>query len=619
MPPQNPGVGRNNALIKFNFYEKFGEKMFQMSMGDAINIVYLIVATLLFLSVLGSMLSARFGLPLLLIFLGVGMLAGEEGLLKIHFSNFFQANLIGQMALAVILLDGGLRTSAASFRLVWKPAVVLASWGVLATVALLGLLTTWVLSLAIDGIDWRYGFLMAAIVGSTDAGAVFSLLRNGGVKLNERVQAILEIESGANDPMAILLVTGFIALNLDPHSQTVLSFGRLLLEQLGMGLVIGLVAGYAMSDLLPRVRLAEGLYALLIFSGGTITFALTNLAGGSGFLAIYLAGVVIGNRKTRATEHVLQVMDGMAWLAQVVLFVVLGMLVTPSHVLKYLPYAIGIFIFMTLLARPLAVFSGLALFGYNRREMAFISWVGLRGAVPVTLAIMPVMDRVPNAEILFDLTFAVVILSLLIQGMTLPIMSNVFRVRVPTIHEPQDSREIWVSNQSSINIVEFMVRKGAFAVGRNPDEIAKRVGADELRVFAFVREGQLSPLSNSTNLRSGDSVWYALNDDTHLETLAKVFNDTIVERREKSDFFGEWIVSPQVKMGDLAILDEVPLAEEERALTVNEFILFKSSVRPVVGDIIPISDDWIFVVRDTDNVGRVLAVGLKPQLKKESA
>ncbi|MDO4435978.1 MAG: potassium/proton antiporter [Cardiobacteriaceae bacterium] len=592
--------------------------MFEITSSNAIQILYLVCSVLVFLSVLGSMLSARFGLPLLVIFLGVGMLAGEEGMLKIPFSNFFLANLLGQASLAVILLDGGLRTSIQSFRLVFKPAAVLATWGVLATVVILGTFVTWILHFipALSHIDWRFGFLMAAIIGSTDAGAVFSVLRTSGVRLNERVQATLEIESGANDPMAILLVSALILLNTNPEEQNLSSFILMLLQQMGLGIVMGWVFGRILAGVLPKIRLAEGMYSLLIVSGGTIIFATTNLLGGSGFLAIYLAGLVIGNRKTRATEHVLQVMDGMAWMAQVVLFVVLGLLVLPSHVLHLAPYALAIWLFMTFVARPLAVFSGLLPFGYRAKEMGFISWVGLRGAVPVTLAIMPVMAGVEYANLLFNLTFGVVILSLLIQGMTVPFMAKRFKVRVPTTYEPRDQREIWVGNRTSIHIFEYVVRKGAFVVGRHPEEIAKRVG-EGVRVFAFVRDGMLHPLEKTSNLRGGDSVWYSVDDEKHTESIARAFNDTIIERREKSEFFGEWVVSPQVHLGDLALLDDGSLDALTLSMTVNEYVRASLSVEPVVGDHIKLGMHWLLVVRETDDEGNIMALGLKMVEQKQ--
>ncbi|HOI53118.1 MAG TPA: potassium/proton antiporter, partial [Azonexus sp.] len=272
-----------------------------------ISTLFLLAGLLLFISVLASTVSARLGLPLLLLFLSVGMLAGEDGPGGILFSDFFTANFVGQLALAVILLDGGLRTDAATFRVALKPAAVLATWGVIGTVALLGVFATWVLD-----VDWRLGLLLAAIVGSTDAAAVFALLRHSGVRLNERVKSTLEIESGSNDPMAILLVTVLVEILLHPERAGVAAFAVLLLKQAGIGLLFGLVGGKILAALLRRLNLAEGLYALLILSGGLLIVGAANLLDGSGLLAVYIAGVIVGNRRSHATEHVLRVMDGLA-------------------------------------------------------------------------------------------------------------------------------------------------------------------------------------------------------------------------------------------------------------------------------------------------------------------
>ncbi|PKO58109.1 MAG: potassium/proton antiporter, partial [Betaproteobacteria bacterium HGW-Betaproteobacteria-19] len=379
----------------------------------ALNGLFLLVGVLLFISVLASTVSARLGLPLLLLFLIVGMLAGEDGPGGIRFDDFATATLVGHLALAIILLDGGLRTRIASFRVALWPAAVLASWGVVGTVLTLGVFATWLLD-----VDWRLGMLLAAIVGSTDAAAVFALLRNSGVRLNERVKATLEIESGANDPMAILLVTVLVEMLLMPEQAGVGRFLLLLTSQLTIGAALGVAGGWVLARMLVRLQLPEGLYALLIVSGGLMVFAATNLMNGSGFLAVYIAGLVVGNRRCHATEHVLRVMDGLAWLAQAGMFLVLGLLVVPSQLLEHAPYALAMAVFLMLVARPLAVMTGLWAFHFKPREVAYISWVGLRGAVPIVLAIVPVMMGVPDSRLLFDVAFAVVLVSLLVQGAT---------------------------------------------------------------------------------------------------------------------------------------------------------------------------------------------------------
>ncbi len=616
---------------------------------DNLNIIYLIGSILIFASIMTSTLSARLGMPLLLFFLAVGMLAGEEGVLGIAFDGYPMANFLGQAALACILLDGGLRTSFRSFRVGLKPAVVLASWGVIATVLVLGLFIA-----HLTGLDWRVGLLMAAIVGSTDAAAVFSLLRNGGVKLNDRVQATLEIESGANDPMAILLVTVMIALNIDPQSQTIASIIGMLISQIGIGLVIGLLSGYVLSKLLPKVYLAEGMYAILILSAGLAVFGFTNLLGGSGFLAIYLAGVIIGNHKIRATEHVLRVMDSFAWLSQAVLFVMLGLLVLPSSLLEVWHYSLFIFLFLLCVARPFAVFSSLLPFGFKKNEIGFISCVGLRGAVHITLAILPVTNGVEYASFAFNITFGVVILSLLVQGATIPFMSRVFRVWVPTDGEPKAEHEIWVGDQANITLYEFEVKTGAFAIGRHPQNISDKVNPDQIAVFALVRHGRLVNIKDDTILKVDDAVWYALKGDNHASAIARVFNNTATQYQKSSEFYGGWLLSPHVRIADLpfykstirpyenkteqnkfvAALDSWVLFKQNsetltgvddelletlskaKNKTIAEFIMDHLTTEPVKGDRVRLNDTWSLVVRDVDAQGRLRSVGVRKSPKE---
>ncbi len=587
---------------------------------DTLNILYLVGALLIFASIMASTLSARLGIPLLLFFLAVGMLAGEEGILGIEFSEYGLANFVGQAALACILLDGGLRTSFQSFRVGLKPAVVLATWGVLCTVLVLGIFVTWLL-----GVDWRVGLLMAAIVGSTDAAAVFSLLRNGGVKLNDRVQATLELESGANDPLAILLVTGLIALNVNPAGQTVLGFLVLLLQQLSFGLGMGLLAGYFLSRLLPKIHLAEGMYAILILSAGLSVFAATNLIGGSGFLAVYITGMIIGNRKVRSTEHVLRVMDSFAWLSQAVLFVVLGLLVTPSNVINVWYYSVAIAAFMILVARPIAVYTSVKPFKFKDREIGFISWVGLRGAVPITLAILPVIALVDDAFMLFDIAFGVVVLSLVLQGSTIPIMATLFGVRIPANDEPKEEHEVWVSDKASITLYEFEVKAGAFATGRHPRAISSRISPDEINIFALVRKKKLVLVDDNTQLKFGDNVWYAMRGN-HASKIAQIFNDTKLDRRAIDDFYGDWLLSPSVKLGDLpffnGVMESESLVTKLKSKTddpstsmwqqtVAEYVVSCLETAPVSGDTVAINDEWSLVIKEVDGRGTLRTIGLK--------
>ena len=569
-----------------------------------INALFLLTGLLLFISVLASTISARLGLPLLLLFLGVGMLAGEDGPGGIVFEDFFIASLIGQSALSVILLDGGLRTRVSSFRVGLKPAAVLATWGVVGTAGLLGVFATWILD-----VDWRLGMLLAAIVGSTDAAAVFALLRNSGVRLNERVQATLEIESGANDPMAILLVTALVGMLLEPETATFGGFVWMLFSQLGLGAVLGLAGGWVLARLMAKLTLPEGLYALLILSGGTLVFAATNLLNGSGFLAVYLAGVVVGNRRSHATEHVLRVMDGLAWLAQAGMFVVLGLLVTPSHLFEHGLEALAMAVFLMLVARPLAVLIGLAPFRYQRNELAYVSWVGLRGAVPVVLAIVPVVMGVPDSQLLFNVAFAVVLLSLLVQGATVPVAARLLKVEVPRRDEPRDKREVWVGDEAAVDLLEYRVSAGSRAEGRHPDDLTADFPGIDVRCVALVRGGHLYRLTVDSRMIPGDSVWFVAPDEV-AENIARMFGGTGGELSANASFFGEFVVDPECLAGDLADAYGLTIAEHERRLSVGALLLARLGRAAVVGDRVHIGA-FVLTVREMSARGVITAAGLK--------
>lgn len=572
---------------------------------DWMNSLFLLGGALLFLSVVSTTLSARLGMPLLLVFLAVGMLAGEEGVGGIAFNNVVMANFISQLALAVILLDGGLRTQLSSFRIALKPASVLASWGVFATVLPLGLFATFYL-----GLDWKFGVLMAAIVGSTDAGAVFSLLRNSGVRLNERVQATLEIESGANDPMAVFLVTALITMIMQPAESGAAEFVRMLALQIGFGLLTGWAGGKILAKLVRRLNLAEGLYALMIVSGGLLVFAFTNTIGGSGFLAVYLAGIIVGNQRNRATEHVLRVMDGLAWLAQATLFVMLGLLVSPAGVLDRAAEALAIAAFLMLVARPLAVFGGLWKFNYSLREKAYISWLGLRGAVPISLAMMPLVMGVPNSHLLFDVAFAVVVLSLLIQGTTIPVMARLLKVAMPNKPEPKDTHDIWLAEKEIVRMSAFKVVAESEAEGHHPDMVEPISDSFDARCFALIRNGSRIEMQSDTVLQAEDLAWYILPDGK-VDKMAKYFTETGIGVRENFDFFGEFVVSPAARSGDLALAYGLKLEAGEEGLSLAELFDKRSdSQEPVEGDRIDIGG-FMLTAKEVDGGGNIGSMGLK--------
>jgi potassium/hydrogen antiporter len=414
---------------------------------DFLALPLLVAASLVFLSVLAGVVSARAGFSFLLVFLLAGVLAGEDGPGGLVFNDFRLSFWVGNVALAVILLDGGLRTEFDTFRTGLKPSLLLATLGVLVCAGITGAAARWLLDLS-----WPLALLVGAIVGSTDAAAVFSLLKSSGVRLNERVAATLEIESGINDPMAVYLTLTFIGVALAAtgaggavagHGLAWQEVLHTLALQFGWGAALGLGAGFAMGELLKRLGRGSdgggGIRALLLVSGGLTVFAATTWMGGSGFLAVYAMGVIAGNRARRQVRSTLSAMDGYAWLLQAGMFLLLGLLVTPSLLLPTLGPALGVSLVLMFVARPLAVWLCLAPLRFPPREIVFISWVGLRGAVPIVLAMFPVMAGVPDAQTFFNVAFVVVLTSLLLQGSTIAWSARRLGLALP---EPGDAKGV---------------------------------------------------------------------------------------------------------------------------------------------------------------------------------
>lgn len=408
---------------------------------DSLSLPLFAAAALVFASVLAGLVSTRAGVSLLLVFLLAGMLAGKDGPGGFSFDDFRLAFWVGNVALAVILLDGGLRTELATFRTGLRPSLLLATVGVLVSAAITGAAAHWLLALS-----WPMALLVGAIVGSTDAAAVFALLKSSGVRLNERVAATLEIESGLNDPMAVFLTLALIGVALSaasggPHAPTAGSIAWSLLLQFGWGSALGLASGWGLAELLLRLGRGSdgggGVRALLIVSGGLAVFAATSWLGGSGFLAVYAMGVVAGNRARRLVRAALSAMDGYAWLAQAGMFLLLGLLVSPREMLNGLLPALGVSLVLMLVARPLSVWLCLKPFRFSGREIGFISWVGLRGAVPIVLAVFPMMAGVLGAHELLDVAFVVVLTSLLLQGASIPLAARRTHMVLPDFDDTE--------------------------------------------------------------------------------------------------------------------------------------------------------------------------------------
>jgi len=563
---------------------------------QAINEVLLAAGALMFVAILLSALSQRVGVPTLLVFLAVGLFATELPGAPEGFIGTQTAALIGNLALAVILLDGGLRTRASTFRMVAAPALVLATAGVVLTAVLVG-----VLAAALLGFDWRYAMLMGAIVGSTDAAAVFALLRAGGLRLNERVSATLEVESGINDPMAVFLTVSMIELIRLPEASAA-SLLPMFALQLGVGLACGWVLGRVLAEIIGRVRVTEGLYALLIQSGGLLIFATTNLLGGSGFLAIFLAGMVVARRRVHVTEDVLRVSDGLAWLAQAGMFLILGLFTDVKDLADVAPGALAIGAGLIVFARPVAVAVFLAPFRYAPREIAFIGWVGLRGAVPIVLALFPLMAGIADAALLFHLTFFTVLLSLLVQGTSLPLAARLARVVVPA-GSPILSAETIEGSRDGRELVQLRVLPDARVAGLPLEELGLPGGA---RVVEVVRAGRSVEAST---LVAGDIVAVLARDDS-VDELEELF--------APAPQVPEWSLDAATTLGDLR--DYYGLRIPPGATTeepVGEFLRAKLNGRPAVGDCVVVGR-VVLTVRQAAG-GAIRRVGLRVAPRGDAA
>jgi len=375
----------------------------------------LIAGGLALAAIAAGTLAARLGTPILLVFLGLGMLAGEDGPGGIRFDDFGLTYMAGSVALVVVLIEAGLKTSVAAVRRVLRPALGLATVGVAVT-------TVTVASAAVTfgGLSWPTGLLMGALVAPTDAGAVATVLRASRLRIPPRISDTLEVESGINDPVSVFLTVLFVDLLANPHGATVGHAARLLAIGMGGGAALGLAAGWALRVAMPRLHGSEGLRPVLLLAGGLAVFGLAQMIEASGFLAVYLAAVVVGEGEgeTGHATGLAATFDGFAWVAQIGLSLLLGLLVTPHDLLPHLGGALLLAATLMLVARPLAALLCLAPFGFSWREIAFIGWVGLRGGVPLYLAIVPVLARIAQGQAAFSVAFVIVLLSLAVQGWT---------------------------------------------------------------------------------------------------------------------------------------------------------------------------------------------------------
>ena len=461
--------------------------------------LYLLIAgALLLASIVGSKASGRLGVPSLLLFLGVGMLAGSDGPGGIAFTNYAVAQSIGTLALALILFRGGLGTSWREVRPVLKSGLSLATLGVLVTTGLMGAFVHFLI-----GLPWLSALLLGAVVSSTDASAVFTVLKERRLGLHGKITPLLELESGFNDPMAVFLTLGLTSLIVDP-GLPYWSVVPLFLKQMVLGGAVGYVLGQASLWAINRLSLQfEGLYSVMTIALALIVFGAAGAIGGSGFLAVYIAGLILGNADFIHKNSLIQFHDGFSWLMQIGMFLTLGLLVNPHELLPTAGLALACALFLVFVARPVAVYLGLALSPLPLHDRSMVAWVGLRGAVPIVLATFPLLAGVPNANILFNVVFFIVVTSVLLQGTTLSLVARLLGVKEDLPEPTAYPLSYLPTGYDRTKMVEVEVARGCRADGRRIVDLHL---PPEALILLIHRGGQFLIPRGATELLCGDGV-----------------------------------------------------------------------------------------------------------------
>ena len=489
-------------------------------MNLTIENILLVGSILLFISIIVGKTSYKFGVPTLILFLAIGMLAGSDGIIGIQFDDPKLAQFIGIVSLNFILFSGGLDTNWKTVKPILKEGLVLSTLGVLLTAVTLGTFVYYITDFTI-----YESMLLGSIVSSTDAAAVFSILRSKNLALKSNLRPTLELESGSNDPMAYVLTLAFLTLVIN-QDLSILSIIPLFLQQMILGGIGGFLFGKLSEIIINKIKLGfEGLYPVLVIALMFITFSATDAVGGNGFLAIYICAVYLGNQDLIHKSTILKMFDGMAWLMQIVLFLTLGLLVFPSQITPYLGIGLLISVFLILVARPVSVFLSLMFFKMKLGRRFYISWVGLRGAVPIVFATYPLLAGIDKANIIFSIVFFISVSSVLIQGTTLSVFAKWLNVALPDEVKPIAENDRYILNLPKSSMEEVTVLPDSFAV-------EKRIIDLHFPKSAFIvmikRNGKFVRPGGSTVIEAHDTLVLLLDNDESLKEVKVILDQSVL-------------------------------------------------------------------------------------------
>ncbi len=568
-------------------------------MEQAIYLITLISTALVVAAAFSSLIAFRFGAPLLLLFLGIGLASGTDGL-GIEFDNSRLAYFAGALALAVILFDFGFGTPIKIFRQAAGPALMLATFGVILTTGLFGAAAYYLTELS-----WLESLLLGAAVASTDAAAVFFLLRAGNVNLRERVRATLEIESGTNDPIAIFLtitLVEIIGVGMKPDAEGLfLDLVVGFFMHMGIGAIVGIAGGFGIVRLVDRLHLDSGLLPIFVLTLSLMIFAAGGALGGSGFLAVYLAGLIAGNSDIRAVSILKRFQDGMSWLAQIIMFLVLGLFATPSQFLPILPVSILLGLLLIFVARPIAVWLSLMPFSMPRQETAFISWVGLRGAVSILLAMTPILGGLEHGRLIFNTAFIIVLVSLVVQGWTVGPLARRLGLIIPARLGPLQKVELELPGSAHHELLAYTVVAGSPVLrGHRIPRWA--------RPSLVVRDGRSIKFHDAGRLMARDHV-YIFVPDRYPRLLDRLFASRTEVDPEDEDFFGAFAVDPSRPASDLEHAYDAKIAEGERAMAISALMVSKLGGHAEYADRVSLGPIEL-IVRDVDEKGRIVSIGV---------